>query len=53
MDDVSTLGDPFMVMGGDVNARMDADNTVGERCVIYRSFLQPLVCSLLSLMQKF
>jgi len=29
MDDVSTLGDPFMVMG--VNARMDADNTVGER----------------------
>ncbi len=32
MDDVSTLGDPFMVMGGDGNARMvDADNTVGER----------------------
>ena len=34
MDDVSTLGDPFMVMGGDANARMiDADNTVGERYV--------------------
>lgn len=32
VDDISTLGDPYM--GDAVNARMDADNTVGERYVL-------------------
>ena len=32
VDDISTLGDPYM--GDAVNARMDADNTVGERYVV-------------------
>lgn len=31
VDDISTLGDPYM--GDAVNARMDADNTVGESMV--------------------
>lgn len=46
MDDVSTLGDPFMVMGGDVNARMmDADNTVGERYVYGHTRVFDSVCA--------
>ena len=44
MDDVSTLGDPFMVMGGDAHARMDADNTVGERYVVIYSILVFSLC---------
>ena len=32
-DDVSTLGDPYM--GDAVNANMDTDITVGERCVFF------------------
>lgn len=33
VDDISTLGDPYM--GDAVNARMDADNTVGERYAFF------------------